>query len=65
MNINSAVGKSVDIVVYRIAKFSNDAVFYRIAYGLSNKIVEYIQMLVYFIVISAFYRPIRTRFIHH
>ena len=40
MNINSAVGKSVDIVVYRISNFSNDDVFYQIAYGLSNKIVK-------------------------
>jgi hypothetical protein len=40
MNINSAVGKSVDIVVYRIANFSDDDVFYQIAYGLSKKIVK-------------------------
>jgi outer membrane lipoprotein carrier protein len=59
MDINSAVGKSVDIVVYRIANFSDDDVFYRIAYGSSKKIVEYIQILVYSIVIPAFYRPIR------
>jgi len=38
MNINSGVDKSVYKVVCRIANFSNDAVFYQIAYGLSNKI---------------------------
>jgi len=38
MNINNGVDKSVDIFVYRVAKFSNHDVFYQIAYGLSNKI---------------------------
>jgi len=31
MNINNGVDRSVDMFVYRIAKFSNDDVFYRIA----------------------------------
>jgi len=38
MKINSDVDKSVDKVVCRIAKFSNDDVFYQIAYGLSTEI---------------------------
>jgi hypothetical protein len=38
MNINSGVDNSVDKVVCRIAKFSNDDVFYQFAHGLSKKI---------------------------
>jgi hypothetical protein len=40
MNINSGVDKAVGKFVYRIAKFSDNDVFYRIAYGLSKKIVK-------------------------
>ena len=40
MNINRDVDRYVDKVVCRSAKFSNDDVFYRIAYEMSKKILQ-------------------------
>ena len=40
MNINSGVDRYVDKVVDSSAKFSNDEVFYRIAYEMSKEICQ-------------------------
>jgi hypothetical protein len=40
MNINSGVDKYVDRVVDRRSNFSNDDVFYLIAYEMSKKILQ-------------------------
>jgi len=65
MNINRDVYRYVDKVVGRRANFSNDDVFYRIAYDVSTKIIKQLRTLMHFVVISGLYLCIRMLLVHH